>query len=546
MAAAADRLSALANDLLEHILSFAPPREAAASAILSRRWRPLWRRMSNMAASQILAAASSYPANLWIQSPSSSTEFGRAGELVAHWKILHTKLINSGYYTRNPTFDAFFRDGNVALQLRGGGGGGKGLERLTLFLEVGAYRLPDTDHKVSLHDAEPEDDARVAGLLTAPAASQLKQLIIACQHHHFERHYFPPLAWLPCAAMLRGIYLQVVVDVAPALTSLALVNVSYKPRDSAKRKRSFMYVKNCFGLPLRLRCPTVTDLVLRTYLSEEELKTSIDVGIELDMPCLSSFRYQGHPVKLSLISPPPGLERVHLDDTCHKPYVAPVPRVLTSFSSTRVLKISFFSIENIVADGVILPTFPDLEFLELEGNYEYRNSKTAEAVVGLLRSCPAMSELRLRLDMQHDYHYEQKTKNALGGPFGESMDRFERLASMSAAHRSAVELGQVSEIPAALTNNGAFRCLETSLRKITLQFKAKEVNCFQVQLAKFLVENAMVLEEMHIEDGSQFWPDHLCHKVPRWRAESFRRKNLPVTAAGFRVYQLPNPVVDSN
>ena len=55
-----------------------------------------------------------------------------------------------------------------------------------------------------------------------------------------------------------------------------------------------------------------------------------------------------------------------------------------------------------------------------------------------------------------------------------------------------------------------------------------------------------MLEEMHVDDGSQFWPDHLCHKVGMWRAESFRRKNLPATAAGFRVCQLPmdKPVKD--
>uniref|UniRef100_M8AZD4 Uncharacterized protein n=1 Tax=Aegilops tauschii TaxID=37682 RepID=M8AZD4_AEGTA len=75
---------------------------------------------------------------------------------------------------------------------------------------------------------------------------------------------------------------------------------------------------------------------------------------------------------------------------------------------------------------------------------------------------------------------------------------------------------------------------ETSLRKVTLRFKAKEVNCFPVQLAKFLAENAMVLEEMHVEDGNQFWTDHLCHKVGMWRAAESRRKNLPDTAAGFR------------
>jgi hypothetical protein len=297
----------------------------------------------------------------------------------------------------------------------------------------------------------------------------------------------------------------------------------------------------------------VTALVLSIYVNKNELdndtesSTDVGSGIELDMPNLRSFLYQGHPVKLSLTSPAPGLSIVDLDDTHRDHYFhgfVPPPGMLTSFSSTRTLKLHLASIEDIVADGVILPMFPNLELLELDGKYGYRNSKTAEAVVRLLHSCPAMTELRLRLGMQYDYFYE--TEDQVGGPFAESMDRFERLAPMSAAHRCAVELGEVSEIPAALTTNCAFSCLEKSLRKVTLQFEAKEVNCFQGQLAKFLVQNAMVLEEMHIEDGSQFWPDHLCNKVKRWRAESFQRKNLPDTAASFRVYQLANPVVDSS
>ena len=101
------------------------------------------------------------------------------------------------------------------------------------------------------------------------------------------------------------------------------------------------------------------------------------------------------------------------------------------------------------------------------------------------------------------------------------MDWFNNLASMSSAHRAAMQVTGISELPDALANNCTFSCLQKTLRKVTLQFKAKEVNCFQVQLAKFLVENAMVLEEMHVDDGSRFWPDHLFHKVARWRADAF-------------------------
>jgi hypothetical protein len=482
-----------------------------------------------------------------------------------------------------PTYDAFFHDAHAAFRRAG-----PGLKRATLFLEKAAFRRPDADgYHGRLRGADPEEDARVAALLADPAASRLEELVIAGEYQHFERKYFPPLSSLACAATLRVLeldncyldlqptsspglafprladltlrnctllegYLQVLADAAPALTSLALVHVSQKPWVAAADKRSFNYMSDCFGVPLRLRCPMVTALELKIYQSKDdygaERSTHVGSGVELDMPNLRSFLYQGHPVKLLLTSPAPWLSRVDLDDTCRERFCyenVPPPGMLTGFSSTRILKLCLFNIEDIVADGVILPTFPNLELLELEGKDGYRSSKTAEAVVRLLRSCLAMSELRLRLDMHHNYHYQQMAKDQVGGPFGESMDRFERLAPMSAARRCAVELDDVSEIPAALTNNGALSCLERSLRKVTLQFKATEVNCFPAQLARFLVENAMVLEEMHIEDGTQLWPDHLCHKVVRWRAQSFQRKNLPDKAASFRVYQLDNPVVDS-
>ncbi|KAI5008942.1 hypothetical protein ZWY2020_009990 [Hordeum vulgare] len=172
------------------------------------------------------------------------------------------------------------------------------------------------------------------------------------------------------------------------------------------------------------------------------------------MPSLRSFRYKGFPIKLSLMSPVPALERVDLDVSRREykvqQYLEPVSRILTSFSCTRALKLRLGCIEDIVAGGAIPPTFPDLELLEVEGHY-----------------------------------------------------KFNRLAPMSSAHRDIVQLGGVSELPASLTDN-SFSCLQKSLRKVTLKFKAMEVNCFQVQLAKFLVGNAMVLEEMQVDDGDQF------------------------------------------
>ncbi|KAI5008957.1 hypothetical protein ZWY2020_010005 [Hordeum vulgare] len=306
-------------------------------------------------------------------------------------------------------------------------------------------------------------------------------------------------------------------------------------------KKKAIYMHEAFSLRLRLRSPTVTTLVLETpYLAWGELDDPANTGIELDMPSLRSFRYSGYPIKLSLTSPAPALARVDLDATRRDPRVhqyEPTSRMLTSFSSTRALKLRLDHIEGILAGGAILPTFPNLKLLQVHGKCKDSDSSTAVTVARLLASCPAMSELRLRLEMAYDYWYDAKEHD--GGPFGESMDRFERLACMSSAHRNAVQLDGVS----GLLTNSKFSCLETTLRKVTLQFKAKEVNCFQVRLAKFLVENAMVLQEMHLDDGSQFWSDHLRHKVAGWRADAFQARNLP-DAAGFRVYQLANPVID--
>nr|XP_020194118.1 uncharacterized protein LOC109779926 [Aegilops tauschii subsp. strangulata] len=446
---AADRLSALPNDVLARILSFAPTHEAAATALLSRRWRSVWHRTSFL------------------------------------------NLDTRPYCTRR--LEPFFEDAHdILASLRRPRRGsrrrrhGAGLKTLKLFLEEGAYYISKSWRREG-DDAEP--DHRVAELLADPAVARLEELSIGCaKGHTSDDRYFPPLASLPCAVTLRVLeltncnleppstapssglafpcltdltlrncfflegYLQDVVDATPALTSLALANVRQKAAGSGER----LYDWDYFMLPLRLRCPTVTALVLVTFVDEKQFKASAAgcSGIELDMPSLRFFRFQGYPVKLSLTSPAPGL-------------------------ATRALKVRLQSIEDIVADdedkdgGVILPTFPNLKLLELDGEYWlHKNSKTVVATARLLRSCP---------------------------------------------------------VPA-----------QTSLRKVTLRFKfLRKVNCFPTQLAKFLAENALVLEEMHVDDGSQFWPDHLCHKVGMWRAESFRRKNLPATAAGFRVCQLP-------
>ncbi|KAM0861097.1 hypothetical protein ACQ4PT_046112 [Festuca glaucescens] len=230
-------------------------------------------------------------------------------------------------------------------------------------------------------------------------------------------------------------------------------------------------------------------------------------SIELDMPSLRTFRYDGCQVKLSLTSPTPALEQTDLK-ICNfrMKQCEPVSRVLRSFSSTRGLTLRNQGIEDIVAgeEDDILPTFPNLKILVLDGCYKYMNNDTALAMARLLSSCPVISELRLRLSMLWNHGSK---KDPPGLAFSVSMDRFNRFAPMDSVQGSN-DIGVCNEI-SELTALSS--CTLSCLRKVTLRFEAKELNCFPVQLAKFLTENAMDLEEMHADDGSQFWADHVTY-----------------------------------
>ncbi|KAM0920314.1 hypothetical protein ACQ4PT_007591 [Festuca glaucescens] len=334
-------------------------------------------------------------------------------------------------------------------------------------------------------------------------------------------------------------YLQVVVDAATALAKLVLVNVKYKAAEKADSpRRSSGSGDKSFGLGFRLRCSTVTALVLDTRRNEKHQALAKNSGIELDMPSLLSLNYKGFPVKLSLTSPAPELTRVNLDTTYYDgdrrvEHYEPTASMLTSLSSMRSLTLHMHCIEDIVVGEVILLTFPNLKLLELNGEYEYMNSDMQLAMARLLGSCPLMSELRLMLNIKPAHRFCQKSKkDPPGGSFGVSMDRFKRLAYVAYAQG-----GNGTGVSCEISELASLRiCTFSCLRKVTLRFKANEHDCFPVQLAKFLVENAMVLKEMHVDDGVQFWTDHMYTNLARWRADSFRRKNLTDTG-GFRVYK---------
>ncbi|KAK3121485.1 hypothetical protein QOZ80_8BG0654330 [Eleusine coracana subsp. coracana] len=385
-------------------------------------------------------------------------------------------------------------------------------------------------------------------------------------------------------------YLQDVVDAAPALSSLRLQDLRHEPQaeKEEEEKKRYSWNRKCYLLRFRLRCLTLTELVLVACgtVRKEEVALSYS-GIELDVPNLQSFSYRGHPVRLALTLPMPNLARVNIDDTGRSGYdrdryrssysygddedkgpkkLVPLSSMIESFRDTRALRLRVDCIEDILdiveddqQEGhndavVILPVFHNLHVLELEGHYRYMNKHTEATMACLPESCPVLSELRLKLKMMWDYRYrfafEDPEENRDIGldqfRFMSSIDRFKRFKSSLVVpfQRGIDGCCVISDLPAL--SNRTFSCLRTSLRKVELKFEAKEINCFQVQLAKFLVENTVPLEEMHINDGEKIFWDHLSHKVTKWRADAFRRNKLPNNESLFAVYHLVNKCPETN
>jgi hypothetical protein len=189
--------------------------------------------------------------------------------------------------------------------------------------------------------------------------------------------------------------------------------------------------------------------------------------------------------------------------------------------------------------------FPYLQVLELEGRYKYMSKYTPATMATLLASCPRLTELRLRLSMMRDYLYSRKFKdpeeNVLSCSldqyrFTRSVERFKAFNSPMASFQGSIEDCCAISLLLAWSQS-KFSCLNTSLRKVDLKFKAKEMNWFKVQPVKLLVENAEPLQEIHIDDGEKTFWDHLHHKVRKWRAGAFEKKKMRDKGT-FAVYDL--------
>jgi hypothetical protein len=211
-----------------------------------------------------------------------------------------------------------------------------------------------------------------------------------------------------------------------------------------------------------------------------------------------------------------------------------------SFSNARVLKLKTNQLQHLRPGGetngpeLNKVLFRDLERLELEAQYKPGRSKhTGVAIAYLLHCCPVIRELRLNLSMstaseiksyQDDGYYFRDVfleKDQLD--FDKSVNHFLRRR-----FKNPMMSYEVPDYIHGLTGQ-SFTCLQSSLRCVSLRFRRDESNRFGVRLANFLAENAMVLEEMHIDDGNQKMWEHINHVVGR---------SIAGSASGFAVLPL--------
>jgi hypothetical protein len=385
--------------------------------------------------------------------------------------------------------------------------------------------------------------------LSLPSETLRVLELVGCKGLKFK----PPACVFPVLGSLRLSscefliqHLQSFIDAAPALTTLHLQSVNFKVEER--------------GL-LRLRCPSVTALLLEKYIyGKGEFDADRRTPVEIDAPRLRCFRYRGFLRQISLSSRAPDLARVdvHIFDDmlpgCNSVDKnlgrAVFWKFLHNFSNAKEMKLKLdHHLEDIAVVTAaerteLLHPFHNLGRLELQGLHRPKGKSAAVAIANLLRCCPVVCDLRISLTtaQAHSFrnpHYwtcflERKFRHDLDKSIhGYKRRMIEPIVSIEDedADDDAV-LDQVPHLPAL--SGRVFPCLQSSLRCLRIRFRQEKTKCFGRKLIEFFVENALLLEEIRIDSGNGKMCEHMNCEVQRWVAHSSSKK----TKMGLRVLPL--------
>ncbi|WVZ98171.1 hypothetical protein U9M48_043640 [Paspalum notatum var. saurae] len=334
------------------------------------------------------------------------------------------------------------------------------------------------------------------------------------------------MAAFPCLETLqlrrstvRTDYIQALIDAAPRLATMHLESV---------------FFQGTYTTGLRLSCPTTTELVLE--LCGDDVRGQCP--IEIDAPRLRYFRYKGSQRPFSLSSPAPDMARVDLhflqdhgydhlyDDQDHKDktLLELFWKFVRNFTSTRLLKLKVNYLVDIavVRETELLCTFRNAVRVELDGVHHATTKAASLAISNLLHCCPVVRDLRLKLrtTLHSDF--------IKGQPFLERKDRLDYDRSvnlfMSRPRLNPMFLDDsdvYDEVPGISGLGGhSFTCLQTSLTRVSLQFRMDN-----------FTDNAQVLKEIYVDTGNWKLCEHMNLNVERWIAPTsskarLKRRNL--------------------
>uniref|UniRef100_A0ACD5WME5 Uncharacterized protein n=1 Tax=Avena sativa TaxID=4498 RepID=A0ACD5WME5_AVESA len=279
-------LSDLPDDLLCHILSFAPLKEAASTSALARRWRTLWllsgainldsrTRHSNIMCQRTFSRCEALYSN--VMCPCRTFRRDARAAMVAYR--------SSGFHVKKLTF--YYDDW-------GGGDMRRPLDQL--------LSRPAARHLEELYFGRGSYGGMCSyAITTLPAFKALRVLHITnCMDSHTAedmvvRVAFPRLTELRLyVCNISHEVLQAMIDASPLLTTLQLDRVC---------------LDLCHDSQHSLSLPKVSTLLLQDFVYGYRHNQT---NLQLDAPNLRCFMYKGFVRPLSLKSPVPFNTRVQL------------------------------------------------------------------------------------------------------------------------------------------------------------------------------------------------------------------------------------------
>ncbi|XBI05991.1 hypothetical protein VPH35_134072 [Triticum aestivum] len=494
-----DRLSSLSNDLLRRILHFTPLKEAASTTALSRRWRE----------------------PLWLSSAAINLETGVAEKKKHRQRQGHE---------HNNAHARFFSGSDDLVSAATGAlnAADVPVTRLTLITW-----FPDYAEVASCY----KDLVEV--VLSHPAAHRVEELLLVAKDPYgnpYNRKVFNCTVTLDSLQMgtLRileltncsGVLVNHTEAVLPRLSSLRLSHCTQQlgslqrvidaaPSLTAVRLESvFITHEEAIEATWRhLRCPATTVLVLDTCEWEVTIgphrhgwffEKTVD-RLKIDAMRLRRFSYKG-PLRSYSFSPQPlEFEQVDLEFFEQGYYRVKDPkwdletfwRFTRNFTSTKEMRLKVNHLEDITVlsearQVELLPAFRRLQRLEFQGAH-WTNDKTAAVttILNLLHCCPVLTTAK---------YEEEDASNKQGAQKHKRTTRNEILMAAMVGPRYL------------------FQCLQSSLRRVDLQFQLEKKDCLGVKLIKTFAENAMVLEEIRIDSGDEKLCEHMNPRIAKWNS----------------------------